>query len=172
MRKDSIFMFSFFLFIILFVSLILGYSQERIKVAGEDWILLNTGPKEEQLFYSPSSIKKITKDKIRLNILYYPSSEIVNRCKNYWIQWCWSSEIAEVAWGRPPEEDNKKCEALKYGIYEYEIDCAKRKYKDKNWAWYNKENEILYSRKSVGISFLSIPEDLIKDKIFERVCQY
>ncbi len=171
MKKVFTFTFLFFLSIILF-SLILGYSQERIKIANEEWILLNTGPKEEKLFYSPGSIKKITKDKIRLNVLYYPSSEIVNRCKNYWIQWCWSSEISEVAWEGLPEEDNKKCEALKYGIYEYEIDCAKRKYKDKDWAWYNKEDKILYSRRSVGISFLSIPEDLIKDKIFEEVCKY
>ncbi|QER41650.1 hypothetical protein F1847_02405 [Thermodesulfobacterium sp. TA1] len=76
MKRISIFMFLFF--IIFFISLILGYSQERIKIANEEWILLNIGPKEEKLFYSPSSIKKITKDKIRVNILYYPSSEIVN----------------------------------------------------------------------------------------------
>ena len=170
MKRISIFMFLFF--IVFFISLILGYSQERIKIANEEWILLNIGPKEEKLFYSPSSIKKLTKDKIRVNILYHPSSEIVNRCKNYWIQWSWSSEYGEVAlWEGLPKEDNKKCETLKYGVYEYEIDCAKRKYKDKNWTWYNKENEILYSRSSVGISFLSIPEDLIKDKIFEGVCK-
>ena len=163
--------FIFTIFISFFVSVILGYSQERIKIANEEWILLNIGPKEEKLFYSPSSIKKLTKDKIRVNILYYPSSEIVNRCKNYWIQWFLSGEYREVLWEGLPEEDNKKCETLKYGIYEYEIDCAKRKYKNKNWTWYNKENEILYSRSSVGISFLSIPEDLIKDKIFEGVCK-
>ena len=170
MKKYLILKFLFFLFILFFFNL-LGYSQGRIKVAGEEWILLNTGPKEEKLFYSSGSIKKLSKDKIKLNILYYPSSEIVKRCKNYWIQWLCSGEYREVLWEGLPEEDNKKCEALKYGIYEYEIDCAKRKYKEKNWAWYNKEDKILYSRKSVGISFLSIPEDLIKDKIFERVCK-
>lgn len=135
----------------------------------KNWILISKNKKGEKIFYEKDSFKRLSNSKINLNLLYLPSDNVSQRCENYWINWFSMSEYREVLWIGIPKEEKERCKRLKYSIYKGQIDCKNRTFKVLDFTWYDNEGNPVYTRKSVGISFLSIPEELI-EVIFNKFC--
>lgn len=160
------------IFIILnFTFINLSKAENLNFLNNQNLILISENSKGEKLFYIKDSMKKISDSKLEVQLLYLPKEDIAQRCEDYWIYWRISNEMREYLWIGLEKDELEKCRSLKYGIYKWQIDCKKKVYKEKDWGWYNEKGAPVYTRKNVGISFISIPKDLIGDNFFGKFCK-
>ncbi len=162
------------LFIIMLINLGLIFLVRAEQLSfpkNKNLVLINENKQGEKLFYIQDSFKKISDSKIEVELLYFPRENIAKRCEDYWIYWLTSGEYREYLWIPLEKEELERCRSIKYGIYKWQIDCKKKIYKEKDWGWYNEEGNLIYTKKSVGISFLLIPKDLINDEFFNKICK-
>ncbi|MCD6489524.1 MAG: hypothetical protein J7K20_02210 [Thermodesulfobacterium sp.] len=160
-----------FFLTILFLFTVPLYTKKSDLLNTENWILIGENKKGEKLFYEKNFLKKYPELKLGLKLLYLPSDDIAQRCEAYWIDWFLTNEYREVMWSGLPKEEKDKCKSLEYSIHTWQIDCKKKNFKELNFAWYNEEGTPVYTRKNTGISFLFIPEDLVKT-LFDKFCKH
>lgn len=158
-------------FLVIFIFISFSKAESLNLLDSQNLSLIKENSKGEKLFYLKDSLKKISDSKIEVNLLYLPKEDIAKRCEDYWIYWRISSEMREYLWISLEKEELDKCRSLKYGIYKWQIDCKKRTYKEKDWGWYDEKGTPVYTRKTVGISFISIPKDLTGEELFENLCK-
>ncbi|PMP67616.1 MAG: hypothetical protein C0190_02940 [Thermodesulfobacterium geofontis] len=165
----------FLIFLVIFLIVNFGFiifskAESLNLLNNQNLSLISENSKGEKLFYLKDSLKKISDSKLEVNLLYLPKEDISKRCEDYWIYWRISSEMREYLWISLEKEELDKCRSLKYAIYKWQIDCKKRTYKEKDWGWYDEKGNSVYTRRTVGISFISIPKDLIEE-LFENLCK-
>lgn len=146
-------------------------AEQLFFLENKNLILINENKQGEKLFCIQNSLKKLSNSKIEIELLYLPREDIAKKCEDYWIYWLTSGEYREYLWIPLEKEELERCRSLKYGIYKWQIDCKKKTYKEKDWAWYNEKENRVYTRKYVGISFLPIPKDLTENNFFEKICK-
>ncbi|MDF2953827.1 MAG: hypothetical protein OD816_001072 [Thermodesulfobacterium sp.] len=166
--NSKIFSFFLTLFFLFTASL---YAKKLDLLNIKNWVLIGENKRGEKLFYEKNSLKNYPELKLSLTLLYLPSDEIAQRCEEYWMNWFLMNEYREVMWSGIPKEEKAKCKSLKYGIYTWQIDCKKRNFREMDFVWYNNKGIPVYTRKNVGISFLFIPEDLVKT-LFDKFCKH